>query len=290
MKTAVVTLVTGILAFASGCAHQYVYMPVGPAAANGAAAHYPIPPDAAPQGEAYVTSFGFTDLDVAPGRSGRMLHTRLAVSNGSAMPWTVDGRQQILVAPGQPPQGPAFLNTDAGAGPVYQVPPGGTNVFDLYYVVPPPLDRPRDLGGFSFDWNVDAGGQVVAERTPFQRLESVPPSYALYPPFVAVGLGFGIGWWYGPFFPHPYRYPPVIRGYYYPPGRAWGGPWRGPPARAWRGTPPSAGGWRGTPPASLTSGGWRGTPPPARSAPLQAAPARAAPRGGGGWRGRGGRR
>jgi hypothetical protein len=291
MRTAAaaMALVTGTLALASGCAHEFTYVPTGPGAAGGPAARYPIPPGA-PQGEVYVTSFGLTDLDVGPGRPGTMLHARLAVSNGSGMPWTVDGRQQGLTVPGQPPQGAAFLNTDAGAGPVYQVGPGRTNVFDLYYALPSPLDNPRNLGGFTLDWNVNAGGQVAAERTSFQRSEGAPVSYAAYPPYVAVGLGFGLGWWYGPFYPYHHRYPPAIRGYYSPPGRARGGAWRGAPPGAWRGAPPPrAGGWRGTPPATAPSGGWRGTPP-ATSAPLRAAPPvtpRAAPRSGSGWRGRG---
>src|SRR5204863_3176331 len=102
----------------AGCAHEYAYLPVGPAAAGGAAARYLVPP-AAPQGEVYVTSFGFTDMDVGQPAPGRLLHARVAVSNGSALPWSLDGRQQLLAAQGQAPQAPAFLNTDAGQGPVY---------------------------------------------------------------------------------------------------------------------------------------------------------------------------
>ena len=280
MKAAAIVLLSGALALASGCAHEYMYVPVGPGAAGGPAARYPIPP-AAPQGEAYVTSFGFTDMDVGPGRPGTMMHARLAVSNGSAGAWTVDGRQQVLAAPGAPPQSPAFLNTDAGTGPVYVVPPGEVRVFDLYYALPPPLDQAQSLQGFELDWNVDAGGQPVGDRTPFQRYEGYPASYAAYPPYVTVGLGFGLGWWYAPFFPYRYRYPPVIRGYYYPPVRARGGAWRGAPPGRWRGTPPGT--WRGTP-----SGTWRGTPAPV-AAPRATPRAAPAPRGGGGWRG-GGRR
>jgi hypothetical protein len=288
VSRAAVIVVTGALAVLAGCAHQFTYVPVGPGTAGGAAAQVPIPPEA-PQGEVYVTSFGFTDLDVGPNQPGRMLHARLAVSNGSAIPWAVDGRQQMLVAAGQPAQPPAFLNTDAGEGPVYQVSPGRANVFDLYYAMPAPLDQPGYLGAFALDWNVDVGGRVIAQQTEFQRFDGPAPSYAAYPPYVVIGLGFGVGWWYGPFYPHRYRYPPVIRGYYYAPGRARGGAWRGAPPGAWRGAPPRAG-WRGTPPAASSPGGWRGTPPgapaPARSAPLRSAP----PARGGGWRGGGGRR
>jgi hypothetical protein len=261
-RVAAATIV-GALALASGCAHQYVYLPVGPGASGGAAASYPTPPTN-PQGQVYVTSFGLTDLDVGPGTSGRMLHARLAVSNGSAAPWTLDGRQQTLVAPGVAAEAPAFLNTDAGNGPLYQVLPGRANVFDLYFAVPPPLDQPTNLVGFGLNWSVNANGQIMAQQTSFQRLEEAPVSYAGYPPYVAVGLGFGVGWWYGPYYGYHRAYPPFVRGYYYAPNRAWGGGWRGPPAQAWRGAPPRA--WQGAPPSS---GGWRGAPS----------------RGGGGWRG-----
>jgi hypothetical protein len=259
-------LVTAVLALLSGCAHEFAYVPVGPGATGGPAAQYPVPPEA-PQGEVYVTSFGFTDMDVGPNQPGTMLHARLAVSNGSSVAWKVDGQQQFLVAPGVSPQPPAFVNTDAeGSGPIYQVPAGRASVFDLYFAVPPPIDRTRNLSGFALDWNVDAGGRVIAEQTSFQRSEAPPPSYAYaaYPPYVVVGLGFGIGWWYHPHYARFYRFHPGIHGYYGP-GRARGGAWRGAPPATWRGTPPRGGGWRGTPvhsagaaPHSHSGGGWRG--------------------------------
>jgi hypothetical protein len=250
----------------AGCAHDYSYRPVGIGPGDAPAARYPIPP-AAPQGEAYVTSFGFTDMEVDSGRDAQLLHARLAVQNSSAVPWTVDGREQYLAAPGQTPQPAAFLNTDAGQGPIYFVPPGQARVFDLYFAPPAPYDHPQSLAGFALDWRVNAGGQPIAQQTPFQRFEGYPGSYAAYPPYVAVHLGWGLGWWYGPYYPYRYRYPPVIRGYYYPSARGrvypHGGGWR---------VAPSGGGWRGTP--SGGGGGWRGTPS-------------GAPRGGGGgWRGR----
>src|SRR4051794_6072899 len=155
MRAAALALVTGVLALGSGCAHEFTYLPVGPGAAGGPAARYPIPPQA-PQGEVYVTSFGLTALDAEPGRPVTMLHARLAVSNGSQGPWAGDGRQPMLNAPGRPPQAPAYLNTDASGGPIYYVAPGRASVFDLYFALPPPLDQPQYLGGFSLAWNVDA--------------------------------------------------------------------------------------------------------------------------------------
>jgi hypothetical protein len=249
---------------AAGCVHEYAYVPVGPGTGNGPAARYPIPPDA-PRGEVYVTSFGFTLMDVAQGRSAQMMHARVvAVNNTGQETWTLDGRdQQLVVAPGQPLLQPAFANTDAGAGPVYAVPPGQRRVLDLYYAVPPPFDDPTRLGSFELDWRVNVGNLPIASRTPFQRLEGAPAGYAPYPDYVFVGLGWAPLWWYGPFFPHAYAYRPVIHNYYYPPIRArtYGPTWRGVPpgGSGWRGSPPGGSGWRGSPPSG--GSGWRGSPP-----------------------------
>jgi hypothetical protein len=137
-------------------------------------------------------------------------------------------------------------------------------VFDLYFAPPPPLADARALANFEVQWHVQLGPQVYAERTPFERVLGPHAEYAYnpYPAFVHMHLGFGMGWWYGPYY--GYRYPPVIRGYYYPPARAYRYP---PSAGGWRGGG-GGGSWRGTP--SMGGGGWRGSP------------------GGGGFRGGGG--
>src|SRR5581483_11008492 len=88
------------LLVAAGCAPSFVYRPAGPEFGGSAAAHYPIPPQR-PAGEAYVTSFGFTDMDVGGGRTMDLLHARIALQNSSSQPWTFDGREQQLQAPGQ---------------------------------------------------------------------------------------------------------------------------------------------------------------------------------------------
>jgi hypothetical protein len=254
----------GLISFAlvvaaTGCAHEFAYRPVDAAGGGMPAARYPIPPEA-PHGEIYVTSFGFTQMDVAEGRSAQMMHARLVAVNAGGVPWTIDGRaQQLALTTGQAPLGPAYINTDttAGAGPIYVVPPAQRRVLDLYYAVPAPLDQPQVLGGFALDWRVDVAGRPITGRTPFQRFEGVPADYGPYPDYVFVGLGWGPGWWYGPYFPYGYR--PIIRSYYYPPVRARTyGPWQGTPRTA----PPGGGQWRGTPGGSPTprGGGWRGRP------------------------------
>ncbi len=302
-------LATVLLLAAGGCAHQYTYWPTAAAAGSGPAARYPIPPEA-PHGEVYVTSFGYTDMEVDDGRSAQLVHARLVTVNNGPEEWTLDGReQQLLIAQGQPPLRPAFANTDAGAGPIYTVPPAGRRTFDFYYQVPPPLDDPRYVGWFELEWYVTAGAQLIAQRTAFERFEERPAAYGAYPDYVFIGLGWGPLWWHSPFYPHVR--PPIIRHYYYPPirGRSYG-PWRGAPRTSppsgggwrgtppsgprpgggWRGTPPSGGGWRGSPPSGARpGGGWRGTPP---SGPRPGGGWRGSPPSGGGWRGSpgGGRR
>lgn len=251
-----------VAAAAGGCVHEFAYLPVDNAG-GGPASRYAIPPEA-PRGEVYVTSFGFTQMDVAQGRTADMMHARVVAVNNGPDAWTVDGRaQQLLVGPAQPPLTPAYINTDAGApGPVYAVPPGQHRVFDFYYPLSPPLNQPQQLGGFALDWRVDVGGRPIAQRTPFQRFEGGGGAYEPYPSYVYVGLGWGPGWWYGPGPFYPYGYRPVVRTYYYPPSHARAyGTWRGTP----RTVPPGGGGWRGTPPSGRGApaprgGGWRGSP------------------------------
>ena len=188
-------LVMIIAAAAAGCAHEYAYLPAVPGAANDAAVRYPIPPEA-PQGEVYLTSFGFTQMEVAADRTANFLHARLVVVNNGSDVWSVDGQsQQLMVPPAQQPLVPAFVNTDAGSGPIYAVPPRQRRVFDLYYGVEPPMDQASQLAFFELSWRVDVPGRPIAQRTPFQRFEGARGAYEPYPPYVFVGLGFGVGWW-----------------------------------------------------------------------------------------------
>ena len=256
--TVAAAIVAGALAGATGCTPAYVYVPLTIGAPAGPVVRYAVPPEY-PRGDVYVTSFGFTELDSGAGHPVNALHERLAVVNKGTNAWALDGREQQLVAQGQPAQGPSFLNSDAGPGPLYLVPAGQTRILDLYYVLPPPLDTTQSLGTFSLSWRLLAGAEPVAQTTAFARVEEQAEPYGAYPPFVAIGLGVGVGWWYGP------RYAafgaPVIRGYYYPPARAH-----------------ASGGWRGTPPGTA-AGGWRSTTPGTRAA--HASPAHAGGHGGG---------
>ena len=175
-------------------------LPAVPGRRSDAAVRYPIPPEA-PHGEVYLTSFGFTQMDVAASHRqhaarapGRREQRAAGLDRGRAGAAAADPAGQQAVSP-------AFLNTDAGSGPVYTVPPAQRRVFDFYYAVPPPLDQPEQMGFFELSWQVDVAGRPIAQRTPFQRFEGRAGAYEPYPPYVFVGLGFGVGWWYGPGFP-----------------------------------------------------------------------------------------
>lgn len=236
LRMLVVPVFAGTVALASGCAHEYLYLPTGGTPEGGPAASYPIPPQA-PEGQVYVTSFGFADVKSPPRQSGALLHIRLAVSNGSGTAWSVDTRDQKLLVVGQAPTGPSYVNTEAGRGPVYQVAPGRASAFDLYFRLPPGLDKASQLAGFTLDWSVNAGGQRVADATTFRRHQEAPEGYDDYPAYVSVGLGWGLGWWgIDPFFPGG---PPFVDAYFYPPGRIHAGPWRGPRPGGWRGGRPA---------------------------------------------------
>jgi len=252
-----------LLAAAVGCAHDYAYWPAGIGAGYGPATRYPFPPDV-PRGEVYATSFGFTQMDVAPGKAVETLHARLVIINEGPGSWTIDGRQQLLsVRHDLPPIAPAYLNTEGGPGPTYEVTAGQRRIIDLYFAVPAGAQRPKDLPWFELAWRMQVGTQSIQQRTVFQRFDGTAAPREPYPDYVFVGLGWGGGWWYGQTF--PYQQPPVIRGYYYPPARA----------------RTSAPDWRGVP---------RATPaPPDRPAEAMPPPAAgaapsAAPPAGGSWR------
>lgn len=247
-----------VLLAVAGCAHDYAYWPAGLGAGYGPAARYPFPP-ALPRGEVYVTSFGFTSMDVAPGHSIEALHARLALVNGGPDTWTIDGRQQLLsVRHDMPPIAPAYINTDGAAGPTYAVTAGDRRIVDLYFPAPAGLDKPKTLSWFELAWRVQVGEQTIAQRTVFQRFDKAGEAREPYPDYVFVGLAWGGAWWYGPAF--SYARPPVIRGYYYPPARARasgpGSP-RAAPATPARPMGPAPRAAPAAPPASGGGGRWR---------------------------------
>ena len=67
----------------------------------------------------YVTSFAFTQMDVAPGQTVETLHARLVIVNEGPDTWTIDSRQQRLSgAPRYSRQSPRVRQHGARAGRV----------------------------------------------------------------------------------------------------------------------------------------------------------------------------
>jgi hypothetical protein len=207
-RRSLAVLAAGAFAFALvGCEHQYVYQPVvstSAAVAGRPASYYTIPPEA-PRGDVRIATFGFVDIHPRNADEGaviRGLHVRMIVANNSNAPWTVDTRDQMLSLPGRGESRPAFVTVDAGASPpTVVVPSGEKRTVDLFYPLPPDLQKAEKVPAFDTVWRVDTGVRVVVERTPFERLE-VEPSYPYdYGPYdYAYTYGWGPNYWYDPYY------------------------------------------------------------------------------------------
>jgi hypothetical protein len=194
----VLALVAVVLA---ACEHNYVYRPTvhTTAAIEGRlASYYAIPPEA-PRGFVELASFGFADIrpEGAPkDQKLRSLHIRMVVSNSSDKPWTVDTREQLLALPNQGESRPAFAKVDHGTAPIVEIPPGGKATIDLFYPLPENMQDAKDLPSFDTIWKVQTDARVVAERTPFERLEVKPPPYGYYGYYDY----WGPPYWYDPYY------------------------------------------------------------------------------------------
>jgi hypothetical protein len=215
-----------VCALSFGCATQrYGYRPTGPVATAEAgfpASHYAVPPES-PRGEVYVTSFGTRDIGTGGDGNGPVVHVRLAVANHSGdSAWALDPGQQTLTLSGAAPRRPDFMEIDGARDGNTTIGRGQRRVFDLYYRMPPGADGAGGVPAFDLQWQIDAGGKTVAERTSFVR-EPYDDYGEGTRTQVAVGVvapwwafGYGPGWWgwglYGPWgYPYPYyRYGPSI--------------------------------------------------------------------------------
>jgi hypothetical protein len=200
----------------AACAHDYAYVTAGLGTA-GAAARYPFPV-LNPEGEVFTTSYGFAEVQLDAGRPTRVLHARIVAVNHGPNTWTMDAREQFLELRGARPMGPAFVNTDAGAGPIYTLPPGKPRTLDLYFTLGSSVSDERDLVGFDLLWRVHLGAQSIGQCTPFERFNGGSGPQEPYPDPVFAHLGQGQNWWYGA--ARSSGLPPAIRSYYYPPLRA----------------------------------------------------------------------
>jgi hypothetical protein len=197
----------------AACAPAYTYEPSEHATGSiggHLAADYPIP-QAAPQGDVRLASFGLGELAPAQGSSDKAsaLHLRMVVSNNSPEPWTVDTREQKLDIVGSGPATPAFSTTREGNGdmPEVTVAPGSKRIIDLFFPLPPNRQSESSVPEFDAIWNVHAGSQDVVERTPFARLQVEAYDDPMFMPGYAYGGAWGGPFWYDPMYPYGFSRP-----------------------------------------------------------------------------------
>jgi len=174
------------------------------------AAYYPVP-TTAPRGGVRVVSLGSTQLRLPGGPKIRVLQVRLVIDNHD-VPWTIDTREQYGSIPGEGTTRPALVAADADGAPILTIAPGGQRTIDLYFPLPSELNGVDDIPHFDLDWRIDTGREVVAQRTPFDRVRIVQGPSPSFPP--QTGNGYGPFYWYDPFWPDfTYDRPVII----YPP-------------------------------------------------------------------------
>ena len=199
MTAAAFVVVLGALAVA-GCEHNYVYRPTvatTSAVAGRLASYYAIPPES-PRGSVQLATFGFADIHpTGDDEELRAIHMRMVVSNNDDTPWRIDTREQLVALPGDGQSRPAFANSDGGPGPIIEIPPSGKRTVDLFYPLPEHMQDASDVPAFDTLWKVDTSTRVVADRTPFERLEVVPRYAYEYDDY-----GWGPGWYYDPYYVH----------------------------------------------------------------------------------------
>jgi len=233
MKRIVVLAACGLGLAAAGCGTQrYGFRPAAMSASSEQgfpASHYVVPPQA-PQGEAFVTSFGTREIEQGGG-GAQLIHVRLAVANDSSVvPWSVDPAQLTLVAGNRAPQRPDFMEIDGRQNGSTEIPRGERRVLDLYYRMPGGAPDARAVPSFDLAWQVNLGNKVFSEHTPFVR-EPYQEYEAENQRYVAVGVvpPWWVGWYgppfWGPYGPWAYGYWPYyygprvgvgVRGYYGP--------------------------------------------------------------------------
>jgi hypothetical protein len=152
-----------------GCAPRYAYLGTTSATVEApAGAVYVIP-----GGDVSIASYGVTDVwpTDRPADALHALHLRVSISNRSTTPWTFDTADSRLVLRGGDVLAPAFASADSGPRPpLVVVSPEGERVADLFFLLPPSLQRAQDLPTFDALWQLQTSTGVVTERTPFARL------------------------------------------------------------------------------------------------------------------------
>jgi hypothetical protein len=177
----------------AGCAPTYVYQPAQNATGQvqgRLAADYPIPTNN-PQGDVRLASFGISTVSPqnAPDVKQRAIHVRLIIANNSGQYWSLDTREQRIDVPGAGQQPPAYVSTQEGDRglPMISIAPNGKRTLDLFYPLPATMQSAKQIPEFDVLWRLNTGSEIVAERTPFDRLQ-IEPVYA-----------YGYGWDYAPY-------------------------------------------------------------------------------------------
>ena len=196
-------ILAAVLGVAAGAceSRSFVYRPAissNAVVAGRPAAHHRIPPEA-PRGDVRVATFGFAELTPTDGKGDdvRALHVRMVVSNDSDATWTVDTREQRVALPGNGESRPAYARSDDGQPPLVEIPAHAQRSVDLFFPLPPAMQKASELPSFDTLWTVRAGAELVTQRTPFERLE-VTPVYRTTPYYHG---------WYGwgpPYYHDPY--------------------------------------------------------------------------------------
>jgi hypothetical protein len=175
-----VPLLLVALAAAACGTTNYAFVPAAGATAalyGHPAADYPIPAQA-PQGDLRVASYGLEPLTPsnAPDEQLAALHIRVLVSNAAGQAgWTFDTREQEIVLAGRGTSTPAFASASPGDGsapPVLTIPPRSTRIVDLFFPLPPEMQAAEAIPAFQTTARVHTDAGLVAETTPFARVEA----------------------------------------------------------------------------------------------------------------------
>jgi hypothetical protein len=194
-------IVLATLLVAACAENEYVYRPAEQATAQVGglpAARYGVPPER-PLGTVLVASSGLARVGFNGGAEQRMLAVRLVVANNTDdKQWTVDTREQRAVIVGVGESRPVYANADIGLSPVLQIDRGKKLSVDLFYPLPADRQNAEQVPQFELMWQVQTGERLVAERTPFERMEVEPEPYAN-----GAYAGYWPYWWYDPLWPGP---------------------------------------------------------------------------------------
>ena len=218
----------------------YAFVPAGSATSQvygHSAAQYAIPPQS-PHGAISVASYGVEPVSPgdAPDASMSALHIRVQISNTSAQPWTFETPEQQIVIAERGSSTPAFASAGPGGSgpPSVSIAPQSTRIVDLFFPLPDDMQQSSAIPGFQLTSHVHTDAGIVAETTPFERLEVDDDSAYAYdnsaPQGAYLPYAYGYDYWDTPFWYNPgyVGFYGVHFGYWGHPifarGRGWGRP------------------------------------------------------------------